>query len=153
MNNRDRLYRTQVYRIKTIFNHRTTISSDVQPFGKFSNFQSLNSSIPSSGNHCCYTSLPLKITNGWRCRLPAETYSMMVVHSRRPGSFLKVLHFSIILNIRPLAPIPCIRPVSSIFHRSAYMTFAMADRLKSGNQACIASTVTPLTRAVSIRWV
>src|SRR6266566_7864253 len=123
MNNRDRLHRTQVCRMKTIFNHRTAVSFDVQPFGKLLNFQSLNSSIPSSGNHCCYISLPLKMTKGCRCRLLAETHSMMVVHSRRLGSFLKVLHFSAISSTRPLAPMPCIRPVSSIFHQSACMTF------------------------------
>src|SRR6266566_4308432 len=91
MSNRDRLYGTQVCGIKTVFNYRTAMSSDVQPFGKLLNFQSLNSSIPSSGNHCCCTSLPLKMTKGCRCRLLAETHSMMVVHSHRPGSFLKVL--------------------------------------------------------------
>src|SRR6266581_570019 len=87
MSNRDRLYGTQVYGMKTVFSYRTATSSDVQPFGELSNFQSLNSSMPSSGNHCCYTSLPLKMTNGYRCRPLAETYSMIVVHSCRPGSF------------------------------------------------------------------
>ena len=133
MNNRDRLCRTQVYGMKTVFSHRTAISFDVQPFGELLNFQSLNSSIPSSRNHCCYTSLPLKMTNGWRCRPPAETYSMMVVHSRRLGSFLKVLHFSAIPSIRPLVSISCIRSVSSIFHRSAYIIFLITGKSKSGN--------------------
>src|SRR6266699_477402 len=86
MSNRDRLYRTQVYKMKTVFSYRTAILSDVQPFGEFSNFQSLNSSISSSGNHCCCTSLPLKITKGYKCRPLAETYSIIVVHSHRPES-------------------------------------------------------------------
>src|SRR6266566_2992034 len=139
--------------MKTVFNHCTAISSDVQPFGKLSNFQFLNSSIPSSRNHCYYTSLLLKMIKGYRCRPPAETYSMIVVHSRRPRSFLKVLHFSTILNIRPLAPISYMRPVSSIFHRSACITFLIAGRSRSGNHAYIASVVAPLTRAASIRRV
>src|SRR6266699_1500448 len=101
MNNRDRLYRTQVCRMKTVFNHYTATSSDIQPFGEFSNFQSLNSSIPSSGNYCCYISLPLKMTNGCRCWPLTETYSMIVVYSHRPGSFLKVLRFSTMPNTRP----------------------------------------------------
>ncbi len=117
MSNRDLLRGTQVYRMKTVFNHCTTISSDVQPFRELSNFQSLNSSMPSSVNHCCYTSLSLKMIRGCRYRPLAEIYSMIVVHSHRPGSFLKVLHFSIIPNIRPLVLILYIRPVSSIFHR------------------------------------
>ena len=139
--------------MKTVFNHRTAISSDVQPFGELSNFQFLNSSITSSGNHCCCTSLPLKMTNGCRCRPLAETHSMIVVYSRRPGSFLKVLRFSAIPNTRPLAPIPYIKPVSSIFHRSAYITFLMAGRSKSGNYAYIALVVAPLIRVASIRRV
>ena len=93
------------------------------------------------------------MTNGCRCRPLAETHSMIVVYSRRPGSFLKVLRFSAIPNTRPLAPIPCIRPVSSIFHRSACITFLMAGKSKSGNYACIASVVAPLTRTASIRRV
>src|SRR6266566_5083905 len=84
MSNRDRLHGIQVCGMKTIFNHCTTISSDVQPFEELSNFQSLNSSISSSGNHCCYTSLPLKMTRGYRCRPLAETYPMIVVYSYRP---------------------------------------------------------------------
>ncbi len=135
MSNRDRLRRTQIYRMNTIFNHITAISSDVQPFGELSNLQSLKTSMSSSGNHCCYTSLPLKMTRGYRCRPLAETHSMIVVYSCRPGSFLKVLVFSTIPNTRPLAPIPYIKPVSSIFHRSACMTFLMAGRSKSGNHA------------------
>ncbi len=133
MNNRDRLYKIQVYKMKTVFSHCTTISSDVQPFGEFSNFQSLNSSISSSGNHYCYTSLPLKITKGYKCRPLAETYSIIVVHSHRPESFLKVLRFSAIPRTRPLVPIPYIKPILSIFHRSAYMTFLIVGRSKSGN--------------------
>src|SRR6266566_5808635 len=93
MSNRDRLHGTQVCGMKTVFSHRTATSSDVQPFGELSNFQSLNSSMPSSGNHCCCISLPLKMTNGCRCRPLAEIHSMIVVYSRRPGSFLKVLRF------------------------------------------------------------
>ena len=126
MSNRDRLRGTQVCRMKTVFNHRTAISSNVQPFGELSNFQFLNSSISSSGNHCCCISLPLKITNGCRCRPPAEIHSMMVVNSYRPGSFLKVFRFSVIPSTKLLAPVPCIRLVSFIFHRSAYMTFLIA---------------------------
>ena len=129
------------------------MSSDVQPFGKLSNFQFLKASIPSSGNHCYCTSLPLKMTKGCRCRPLVEIHSIIIVHSRWPGSFLKVLRFLTMPNTRPLAPIPCIKPVSSIFHRSAYMTFSIAGKLKSGNQACIASTIAPLTRAVSMRWI
>src|SRR6266699_6691760 len=83
MSNRDRLYGTQVCRMKIVFSHRTAISSDIQSFEELSNFQSLNSSIPSSGNHCCCISLPLKMTNGYRCRLLAEIYSMIIVYSCR----------------------------------------------------------------------
>ena len=133
MSNRDRLCRTQVCRMKIVFNHRTATSSNIQPFEKLLNFQSLNSSIPLSGNYYCYISLPLKMTNSCRYQPLAETYSMMVVHSHRPGSFLKVLHFSAIPSTRPLAPISCIKPVSSIFHRSACMTFLIAGRSRSGN--------------------
>ncbi len=133
MNNRDRLYRTQIYKMKTIFNHRIITSSNIQPFRELSNFQSLNSSILSSRNHCCYISLPLKIINSCKCQPSAKTYSIIIVHSRRPRSFLKVLHFSTILNIRLLAPIPYIKPVSSIFHRSVCITFLIAGRSKSGN--------------------
>ncbi len=139
--------------MKIAFSHCTVISSNIQPFEELSNFQSLNSSILSSGNHCCYTSLPLKMTNSWRCRPLTEIYSMIIVHSYRPGFFLKVLHFSTMPNTRPLVPIPCIRPVSSIFHRSTYMTFLIAGRLKNGNHAYIASVVAPLTWAASIRRV
>ena len=153
MSNRDRLRGTQVCGMKTVFSYYTAISSDVQPFGELSNFQSLNSSMSSSGNHCCCTSLPLKMTKGCKCRPLAETHSIMVVYSRRPGSFLKVLRFSAMPNTRPLAPIPCMRPVSSIFHRSACITFLIAGRSKNGNHACIALIVTPLTRAASIRRV
>ena len=145
MNNRDRLYRIQVCGMKTVFSHRTATSSDVQPFRKLSNFQSLNFSMSSSGNYCCCTSLPLKMTNGCRCRPLAEIHSMIVVHSRRPGSFLKVLRFSAIPNIRLLAPIFCIRPISSIFYRSACMTFLIAGRSKSGNHAWITLVVALLT--------
>ncbi len=133
MNNRDRLYRTQICKMKTVFSHRTVISSDVQPFKELSNFQFLNSSISFSGNHCCCISLPLKMTKEYRCRPLAETHSMIIVYSRRPGSFLKVLRFSTISNTRPLASIPYIKPVSSIFYRSAYITFLMANRSKSEN--------------------
>ncbi len=147
------MYGTQVYRMKTIFNHRTTISSDVQPFGELSNFQFLNTSISSSGNHCCCISLPLKMIRGCKYRLLAEIYSMIVVHLRRPGSFLKVLRFSAIPSIRPLAFIPCIRLILSIFHRSAYMIFLMAGRSRSGNHTWIASVVAPLIRAASIQRV
>src|SRR6266699_7169821 len=80
MSNRDRLRGTQVCGMKTVFSHRTAILSDVQPFEELSNFQSLNSSISSSGNHCCCTSLPLKMTRGYRCRPLAETYPMIVVY-------------------------------------------------------------------------
>ena len=93
------------------------------------------------------------MTNNCRCRLSAETHSMIVVYLRRPGSFLKVLRFSAMPNIRSLAPIPCIRPVSSIFHRSAYMTFLIAGRSKSGNYIWITSMITLLTRTVSIQRV
>ena len=133
MSNRDRLHGTQVCGMKTVFNHCTAISSDVQPFEKLSNFQSLNSSILSSRNHCCCTSLPLKMTRGYRCWPLAETHSMIVVHSHRPGSFLKILRFSAIPRTRPLASISCIRPVSSIFHRSACITFLIAGKSKNGN--------------------
>ncbi len=109
--------------MKIVFNHRITISSDVQPFEKLSNFQSLNFLIPSSKNHCCYISLFLKITNGYRYRLLAEIYSIIIVYLRRPRSFLKVLYFSAIPSIKPLALILYIKPVSSIFHRSAYIIF------------------------------
>ncbi len=129
------------------------MSSNVQLFGKFSNFQSLKASMPSSGNHCYCTSLPLKMTSGCKCWLPAEIYSMIVVYSRRPGSFLKILRFSTMPNIRPLAPIPYMSPVSSIFHRSACITFLIAGKSKNGNHAYIASVVAPLTRAASIRRV
>ena len=121
--------------MKTVFNHRTTTSSNIQPFEKLLNFQFLNSSIPSSRNHCCYISLPLKMINGYRCRPPAEIHSMMVIYSHRPESFLKVLCFSTMPNTRPLAPILCIRPVLSIFHRSAYITFLITGKSKSGNHA------------------
>ncbi len=133
MNNRNRLYRTQICKIKTVFNHRTAVSSNVQPFKKLSNFQSLNSSIPSSGNHYYYISLPLKMTKDYKCRLLAETYSMIVLYSHRPGSFLKVSCFSTIPSIRPLAFIPYIKSVSSIFHRSAYIIFLITGKSKSGN--------------------
>ncbi len=141
MSNRNRLHRTQVYRMKTVFNHHTTISSDIQPFGELSNFQSLNSSILSSGNHCYCISLPLKMTNSCRCRPLTEIHSMIVVYSRRLGSFLKVLHFSAMPSIRLLTPIPCIRSVLSIFHRSAYMTFLIAGRSRNGNHVWITSVV------------
>src|SRR6266699_3869785 len=118
--------------MKTVFNHRTTISSNVQPFGELSNFQFLNFSMPSSGNHCCYTSLPLKMTSEYRCRLPTETHSMIIVYSYWPGSFLKVLYFSAMPNIRPLALIPYIRPVSSIFYRSGCITFLIV----AGTRGC-----------------
>ena len=98
-------------------------------------------------------SLPLKMTSGCRCRPLAEIYSMIVVHSRRPGSFLKVLHFLAISSTRPLASILCIRPVSSIFHRSACITFLIAGRSKSGNYICIALVIAPLIRTASIRRV
>src|SRR6266566_5440519 len=91
MNNRDRLYRIQVYRIKTVFNHHTIILSNVQPFEKLSNFQSLNSSMPLSRNYYCCTSLPLKMIKRYKCRPLTEIHSMIVVYSYRPGSFLKVL--------------------------------------------------------------
>ena len=139
MSNRDRLYGIQVYRINTVFNHCIAVSSDIQPFRKLSNFQSLNSSILSSGNHYCCTSLPLKMIKGCRYRLLAEIYSMMVVYSRRPGSFLIVLRFSTMPSTRLLAPIFYIRPVSFIFHRSVYMTFLITGRSKNGNHAWIAS--------------
>ncbi len=139
--------------MKTVFSYCTTILSDVQPFRELSNFQFLNSSISFSGNHCCCISLLLKMTRGCRCQLLAEIYSMIVVHSRRLGFFLKVLHFSTIPNIRSLAPIPCIRPVSFIFHRSAYITFLMAGRSRSGNHVCIALVVALLIQAASIRRV
>ena len=147
------MHRTQVYKMKTVFNYYIAILSDVQPFEKFSNFQSLKTSILLSGNYCCYTSLPLKMTSKYKCQPPAETHSMIVVHSRRLGSFLKVLRFSTIPNTRPLAPISYMRPISSIFHRSACITFLMAGRSKSGNYAYIALVLTPLTRTASIRRV
>src|SRR6266699_1307053 len=102
MNNRDQLHKIQIYRMKTVFNYRTVISSDIQSFEEFSNFQFLNASISSSGNHCYYISLPLKMTKGCKYRPLAEVYSMIVVHSHRPGFFLKVLRFSTIPNIRLL---------------------------------------------------
>jgi hypothetical protein len=109
--------------------------------------------MPSSGNHYCCTFLSLKMTRGCKCRPLVEIHSIIVVYSRRPGSFLKVLRFSAIPSIRPLAPIPCIRPVSSIFYRSADMTFLIAGRSRSGNHAWIASIVAPLIRTASIRRV
>ena len=145
MSNRDRLHGTQVCGMKTVFNHRTAMSSDVQPFGELSNFQFLNASISSSGNHCCCTSLPLKMIRRCKYRPLAEIYSMIIVYLRRPGSFLKILRFSAIPSIRLLAPMPYIRPVSSIFHRSAYITFLMAGRSRNGNHTWIASVVAPLT--------
>src|SRR6266699_3190089 len=153
MSNRDRLYGTQVYRMKTVFSHRTAVSSDVQPFGELSNFQSLNSSISLSGNHCCYTSLPLKMTRGYRYRPLAETYSMIVVYSYRLGSFLKVLRFSTIPNIKPLAPIPYIKPVSFIFYRSAYIIFLISNKSKNGNHVYIISVIAPLIRTASIQRI
>ncbi len=139
--------------MKTVFNHRTAILSDVQPFGELSNFQFLNFSMPSSGNHCCCTSLPLKMIKGYRCRPSTEIYSMIIVYSYRPGSFLKVLYFSIISNIRPLASISYIRPVLFIFYRSVYITFLMAGRSRSGNYTCIALVIVLLIQTASIRRV
>ncbi len=78
---------------------------------------------------------------------------MMIVYSHRPESFLKVLRFSAMPSTRPLAPISCIRPVSFIFHRSAYITFLMAGKSKSGNHTWITSIVAPLTRTASIQRV
>src|SRR6266699_4683234 len=130
--------------MNTVFNYIIVILSDVQPFEKLSNFQFFKVSIHSAGNHCFYISLPLKMINRYKCRLLAETHSMIIVYLCRPGSFLKVLRFLVMPNIRPLAPMPCIRPVSSIFHRSAYITFAIAGKLKSENQAYIVLTVAPL---------
>jgi len=139
--------------MKTVFSYRTTISFDIQPFEELSNFQSLNSSILSSGNYCCCISLLLKMIKGYRCRLLTKTYSMIVVYSYRPGSFLKVLRFSAMPSIRPLAPISYMRPVLSIFHRSAYIIFLIAGKSKSGNYVCIASIVAPLIRTASIQRV
>ena len=139
--------------MKIVFSHCTAISSDIQPFRELLNFQSLNSSMSSSGNHCCCTSLPLKMTRECKCRPLAETHSMIVVHSRRPGSFLKVLRFSTIPSTRPLAPIFYIKPVSSIFYRSAYITFLITGKSKRGNHTYIALIVAPLTQAASIRRV
>ncbi len=133
MNNRDRLHRIQVYRMKTVFNYCITISFDVQPFEELSNFQFLNVSISSFKNYYCYISLPLKMIRGCKYRPLAEIYSMIIVYLHRPRFFLKVLHFLIIPNIRPLALIPYIRPVSSIFYRSVYMTYLMAGRSRNGN--------------------
>ncbi len=133
MNNRDRLYKTQIYGINTVFNHITIISSDVQSFKELSNLQSLKTSISSSGNHYCCTSLPLKMIKRYKCRLLIKIYSMIIVHLYRPGSFLKVLVFSTIPNIRSLALISYIKPVSSIFYRSAYITFLIAGKSKNGN--------------------
>ncbi len=107
----------------------------------------------SSGNHYCYTSLPLKMINGYRYWPPAETHSIMVVYLRRPGSFLKVLRFSTMPSIRPLASIPCIKPVSSIFYRSVYMIFLITGRSKSENHTWITSVVASLIRAAFIRRV
>ncbi len=139
--------------MKTVFSHYTIISFDVQLFKKLLNFQSLNSSMPSSGNHCCYISLSLKITNSYKYRPLAETYSMIVVFLYRLGSFLKVLRFSTISNIRPLALIPCIKPVSSIFYWSVCMTFLMTGKSKNGNHIWITSIVAPLIRTTSIRRI
>ncbi len=93
------------------------------------------------------------MTNGCRYRPLVEIHSMIIVYSRRPGSFLKVLHFSTIPNIRPLAPIPCIKPVSSIFYRSACITFLIAGRSRNGNHTWITSMMAPLTQAISIQRV
>ncbi len=90
---------------------------------------------------------------GYKYRPLTEIYSMIIVYSYRPGSFLKVLRFSTIPNIRLLAFIPYMKPVSSIFYRSAYIIFSIAGKLKSGNQACIALTVALSIRVVSMRWV
>ena len=139
--------------MKTVFSYYTAISSDVQSFGELSNFQFLNSSISSSGNHYYCTSLLLKMTRGYKCRLLAKIYSMIIVHLHRPGSFLKVLYFSIIPNTRSLTPILCIRSVLSIFHRSAYITFLIAGKSKSGNHTYIASIIAPLIRTASIQRV
>ena len=117
------------------------------------NFQSLNSSIPSSENHYYYISLPLKMTKGYKCRPLAETHSIIIVYSHRPESFLKVLRFSAIPNTRPLASILYIKPVSSIFYRSAYITFLITGKSKNGNHAYITSMVAPLIRTASIRRV
>src|SRR6266566_2200077 len=70
-----------------------------------------------------------------------EIYLIIIVYLYWPGSFLKVLYFSAISNIRLLAFIFCIRPVSSIFHRSVYITFIIAGKSRSGNYVCIASVV------------
>ena len=139
--------------MKTVFNYRTIISSNVQPFGKLSNFQSLNSSIFSSGNHCCCIFLPLKMIKGYKYQLLAEIYLMIIVYSRRPGFFLKDLRFSAIPNTRLLASIFCIRLVSSIFHRSGCIIFLIAGRSKSGNYIWIILVVVSLIRAASIRRV
>ncbi len=106
-----------------------------------------------SRNYCCCIFLPLKMINNYRCRLPAKTYSMMVVYLRWPGFFLKILCFLTISNIIPLASISYIRPISFRFYRSAYIIFLMAGRSKSGNYVYITSVVTLLIRAVSIRRV
>ena len=125
----------------------------VTPLGELSNFQSLNSLMSLFRNHCCCISLSLKMTNGCRCRPSAEIYSMMIVYSYLPGFFLKVLYFSTMLNIRLLAPMLYIRPVSSIFYWSACMTFLIIDRSKNGNYAWITSVVALLIWAISIRRV
>ena len=91
--------------------------------------------------------------NGYRYRPLAEIYSIIVVHSRWPGSFLKVFCFSIMPSIRPLVPMLCIRPVLSIFYWSVYITFLIIGRLRSGNYAWIISMVVLLIRAASIRRV
>ena len=119
--------------MKTVFNHYIVVLSDVQPFKELSNFQSLNSSIFSSGNHCCCISLPLKIIKGYRYQLLAEIYSIIIDHLYRPGSFLKVLLFLTMPNIKPLIFIFCIKPVSFIFYRSACIIFLIAGRSKNGN--------------------
>ena len=107
----------------------------------------------SSGNYYCCISLSLKMIRRCKCRPLIEIYSMIVVHSHWPGSFLKILRFSIILNIRLLALIPYIRPVSSIFYRSAYIIFLIIGRSKNRNHIYIVSTIVLLIRTVSIQQV
>ncbi len=86
----------------------------------------------------------------YRYRPLVKTYSIIIIHLCRPGSFLKILYFSTISNIKSLAPISYIRPISSIFHRSAYITFLIAGKLRNRNYIWITSVVAPLIQTVSI---
>src|SRR6266566_5025056 len=87
--------------MKTVFSHRTATSSDVQPFGELSNFQSLNFSMSSSGNYCCCTSLPLKMTNG--CKSPP-------LHVGHPPIWATHLKITTLFQQTTTQPILAIQP-------------------------------------------